>query len=505
MASARSLLVSGFDLREVILPGDSEVLLPPLPLPTVDQSHEAVATALDQPIAGAPLRRRVKPSSRVCIVVDDVTMPVPLSLRDCRRDMLESVLDALADLRVPPHRVTVLIGTGLSRHHRETELNDWLGLAVTSRVAVRCHDAEDEEGLVSLDDHSAGSFEVARAAIECDLLIHLNLVNTPVQVGTFSLVAGIAGARTARRLNAPELFEGDDAPLVAGSPWHQAHAHLGELLSAKVPVLQVSAVLNNELWPPAIASLLTQDHGLSRPSQMWNAMPYSVRHRAARLMRASFGPIGVFAGPPPAVAPQALELFLRQNEVAATGHADVLLFGLPDVGPFSLGSAQNPVLSAHLALGLVANLFTQAPLLKPGGILIFMNPLSGEFDARVHRPHFELYERVLRHERDSHEIAAHHEAALISRADLRTDYQQRFAFHPAHPFACWYQTEPARRRASRIIVAHGDPRVTARFGFMHAADVQQALEKAKEQLGASRLKVRVLELPPPFFVKVSEA
>ena len=417
--------------------------------------------------------------------------------------MLEGVLEALAAFGVKTSRITALVATGLSRQWRPAELTDWLGPRATSQILVRCHDAEAGAELVRLSDEPKGPVEVSRQLIESDLVIHLNVVNMPLHAGLFSLVAGAVGYRTARMLNAPEVFEEDDAPMKQGSAWHRAHTAVAALITAQVPVMQVSAVLNNELWPPSITSLLAGDVGLSRPLQMWNAMPEAVRHRAARMMRASYRPMAVLAGDAAAVAPRALELFLRQHEVTAAGEADVLLFGLPDIGPYSVGTAQNPVLTAHLALGMVANLFTAGPLLREGGVVVFANPLKPQFDARVHRAHLDFYDKVLRLERESQAIAERYEPYLAGRPEFVTDYQRRYAFHGAHPLMCWYQTEPVRRRCSRIIVAHGDPRVTARFGFMAAVDVQQAIEKACEATALANPRVRVLELPPPFFVKVS--
>jgi len=57
-------------------------------------------------------------------------------------------------------------------------------------------------------------------------------------------------------------------------------------------------------------------------------------------------------------------------------------------------------------------------------------------------------------------------------------------------------------RAARIIVAHGDPRACARLGFTPAVDVEEALEKARDFLGDPKPHVAVMELPPPFWVRV---
>ena len=114
-----------------------------------------------------------------------------------------------------------------------------------------------------------------------------------------------------------------------------------------------------------------------------------------------------------------------------------------------------------------------------------------------------LYEKVLRLEREPEEIHARYESWLGSRPEFVADYQRRYAFHGAHALLCWYQCTPVRRRASRIIVAHGDPRTCARLGFMAAANLDAALRKAKESVADAEPSVRVLELPPAFFVKVT--
>jgi hypothetical protein len=498
----RALLVSGFDIRDVPLPDDAEVLLPPLPLPAHDDFKDQVIRALDEPIAGPALGRRVKPSSKVTLVLDDLTLPVPPALRDCRKEMLEAVLEALTHFQVRPSNVTALVATGLSRQWRPAELTELLGARATSMISVRAHDAESTTELARLADEPEGPIELSRLVVETDLVIHLSVVNMPISAGTFQLVQGTAGYRTARVLNAPKMFD-DETPLKPGSAWHTAHTRIGAMLTSKVQVLQLAAVLNNELWTQSIASLLRADVGLSRPLQMWNALPQAVRHRAARMMRASYRPIAALAGPPEAVAPRALELFLRQHEVQAIGgEADVLLFGLPDLGPYTVGTAQNPVLAANLALGYVSNLFTRAPLIREGGVIVFLNPLTPTFDARAHRPHLDFYEKVLRLEREPHLIHERYEPYLSSRPELVADYQRRYAFHGAHPLLAWYQCAPARRRTSRIIVAGGDPRACARLGFMGAGDLDDALRKAKEALAMDDPKVRVLELPPAFFVRV---
>ncbi|MFZ5471862.1 MAG: lactate racemase domain-containing protein [Myxococcota bacterium] len=499
---AKTLLLSGFELQQVDLPDDARLYWPPLPLPGLERFGDVAARALDEPVGGEPLVSLLSSSTKVCVVLDDPSLPVPMAFRDCRQEMLEAVLEVCAAKRVRPDRITVLVANGLNRQWRHAELAEWLSPQTLARVGVRCHDAEAGSELLRLGEEPEGPVELHRAVVEADLVVHLSVVSMPLLAGPMGLVGGVAGYRTARFLCAPNLFVDDPSPLVPGSKYHQAHLAVAKHLFARTRVVQLAAVLNTQLWTSALSALLRSDGELTRPLQMWNALPAAVRHRAARLVKASYRPIAALFGSPDEVAPRAREVFLRQHEVEADGPADVVVFGLPDIGPYSVRTAQNPVLAAHLALGLVANLFSEQPLLRPGGVLIFANPLTPVFDRHAHLAHEEFYEKVLRLERDPLAIHERFEPYFAGRPELISSYQRRFAFHGTHPLYLWYQCTPARKRAGRIIVAHGDPRACARLGFMPATDVSDALVKAKDFLGQSQPSVAVLQLPPPFFVRV---
>jgi hypothetical protein len=498
----RTLLFSGFDVLAPEIPEDARVLLPPIPLPELDDFKSAVQRAIEEPLEGPPLEQLLKPTAHVTVVIDDPSLPVPPVSKDCRREMLEVVLRTVALAGIRASRLTLLVANGLSRAWKTTELADFFGVETTAAYPMTCHDAEASAALAHIGDEPQGPVEVHRALVEADVVIHLNVVSAPAMAGLFGAVHGTSGYRTARWLCGPAAFEGEENPMTPGSAYHRLHERVGALLSNKVRVFQVSAVLNNEVWAPAFAALLRSNDGVSRPLQIWNAMPVAVRHRAARLIKASYRPIAALAGPPSAVAPRALESFYRQHEITTEGEADLLVFGLPDQGPASVRSAQNPILAAQLALGFVAHLSSGKSLLRKDGVLVFANPLAPNFDRRVHAPHEEFYEKVLRLEREPAAIHERFEPSFASRPDFVSAYQRRFAFHGGHPFFAWYSCTPMRRRAARIIVAHGDPRACARLGFTPAADVQEALEKAHEFLGRKDPDTLVLEMPPPFWVRV---
>ncbi len=499
---ATTQLLSGFDLRSVDLPEGSSLLSPASPVPGLPDFARSVKEAFDAPVSGLPLAERLPAGARICIVLDDFSLPVPPATVDVRRELLAFTRDRLQACGVDPARIRVLVANGLNRQWRPNELTDLLGPTGAGAPSINCHDAEDSAQLRRIGELPQGPIELNRALFDCDLVLYLNVVSTPLHAGLFGLVSGTAGYRTARWLGAPALFE-EDAPFVRGSAYHRLHEEVGAALLRQVPVFQLSAVLNNELWPPRVAAVVRTGAGSARSAQLWNAMPNAVQQRAARLMRSSYRPFAVLGGNPTEVAARALPLFLRQHQVQAGPPADIVVFGLPDVGPFSVGSSQNPILAAHLALGSLANLFTERALLRKGGVLIFANPLSLSFDRTVHGAHEEFYDKVLRVERQPAAIHEQFEGYFGGRPEFVSNYQRRFAFHGTHPLYCWYQCAPARRQAVKIIAAHADPRTCARLGLMPAADVEQALNKAREILGLHEPSIAVLDLLPPFFVQVN--
>jgi lactate racemase len=497
-----TLLMSGFDLRVVDLPEEIRLLLPLRAQLPLDDARMAAVKAMMAPVAGPPLSDLVASDARVAVLIDDLSLPVPPPSHDPRGDMLELVLAQLQQKGIRPAQVKIVVANGLSRQWRPVELADVLGEQTLAAHPVTCHDAEDSHRLARIGEIDGTPVDVNKALVEADLVVHLNVVSMPLMAGTYPLVCGALGYKTYRGLLTPAAFA-EDAPFLPGSALVRAHERVAELLLSKVKVVQLSTVLSNDLWPPALAAVLQggTTASLSRPLQMWNSLPSAVRHRAARLLRANYKPLWFGFGPPAEVESKARAVFRRQHEVATESEVDVMLFGLPDVGPGSVRSAQNPVLAAELALGYVYHLFTQRPLLRQGGVIVIANPLTPAFD-RTHRPHEEFYDLVLRQEREPEAIHEKFETSFAGRPEFVGGYERRFAFHGVHPLHSWYHCAPARRRASHILAAFGDPRSCARLGFSPVTSVEEALTRSRELLGKDRLDVAALTVTPPFWVKV---
>ena len=118
--------------------------------------HEAAAdqlgvlrAALRSPVAGPPLRDRVRPGQTVAISACDGTRPQP------RRLMIPAVLAELDGI-VRLDDVVILVATGTHRGNDEDELRRMFGDEVVDTVRIVNHDARDRDRLTWVGTHGNG-------------------------------------------------------------------------------------------------------------------------------------------------------------------------------------------------------------------------------------------------------------------------------------------------------------------------------------------------------------
>lgn len=94
----------------VRLPDDAQAtIIRKIPLPKLHDPHASIREALDQPIQARPFKALARGRSSACILICDITRPVPNHL--FLRPMIEDLLVA----GIPTERICVLVATGLHR------------------------------------------------------------------------------------------------------------------------------------------------------------------------------------------------------------------------------------------------------------------------------------------------------------------------------------------------------------------------------------------------------
>jgi nickel-dependent lactate racemase len=136
MAEMQVDLAYGRSGLRVSLPTDRTTVIAPVRHEAAADPAGVLAEALRKPVAGPPLRDRVRPGQRVAVSICDATRPQP------RQAMVAALLDELAGI-VDRDAMTLLVATGTHRANTDAELRDMLGDEFAGTMRIVNHDGRD--------------------------------------------------------------------------------------------------------------------------------------------------------------------------------------------------------------------------------------------------------------------------------------------------------------------------------------------------------------------------
>lgn len=159
---------------------------------------ETIKDAILNPIGSVSLSEIIKNKqklTKVCIVIDDATRPVPSYL------ILEALIELLHDYSVFNSQIIILIATGLHRKSSEEELKRMIGNKLFGKIKVVNHDATNKEDLSFLGTTKDQiPIYINKHYYESDLKIITGYVEPHFffgfSGGAKSIVPGIAGVKT---------------------------------------------------------------------------------------------------------------------------------------------------------------------------------------------------------------------------------------------------------------------------------------------------------------------
>ncbi|MCB2192640.1 MAG: nickel-dependent lactate racemase [Deltaproteobacteria bacterium] len=173
--------------------------LPPLPDPV-----GAVAQALARPMGGAPLADLARGKKSACIVVSDITRPVP------NRLLLPPLLETLLAAGVPRESITILIATGMHRPNLGPELDELLGKEIASSWPVVNHDCLDDTSMEVVDTIQGTPIAVNRRYLQAELKIVTGLIEphpfAGFSGGGKSILPGISALQTMHFMHSYEMI-----------------------------------------------------------------------------------------------------------------------------------------------------------------------------------------------------------------------------------------------------------------------------------------------------------
>ena len=154
---------------ELKLPASAQ-LIEPKPQKPLQDPEGSVINALKNPLGAKPLAEIARTRKNACIVVSDITRPVP------NRIILPPIIKALNQAGIQNKDITILIATGMHRPNLGDELIELLGPETAGLCRVVNHDCHDHGQMREVDRLEGYPIELNKTFLEADLKILTGLI-----------------------------------------------------------------------------------------------------------------------------------------------------------------------------------------------------------------------------------------------------------------------------------------------------------------------------------------
>lgn len=192
------------------------------PRPPLADPGGAVEAALAEPIGAPPLAELARGRESACVVISDITRPVP------NRVLLPPLLALLERNGIRRDRITILVGTGTHRPNEGEELVAMVGERIACDYRIVNHVARDAGAHRYLGCAPHGTpVHVDRIFLDADLKISTALIEPHFMAGYSggrkAICPGICSMETVRVWHGPRFIghENADSGRVDGNPVHE--------------------------------------------------------------------------------------------------------------------------------------------------------------------------------------------------------------------------------------------------------------------------------------------
>jgi lactate racemase len=198
------------------------------PMAPIETPEEAVYHALENPVGSHSLYRQGLGNKSACILVCDITRPVPNGL------LLPPLINRLTQSGIHRKNILILIATGLHRPNEGAELRELIGSdALFETVAIKNHFARDRAGHLDLGVTSDGiPMVIDRRFLNADIKIVTGLVEPHFMAGYSGgrkvVAPGVAHQDTILNFHTAHILEHPKAVncMLEGNPLHQAQLEI---------------------------------------------------------------------------------------------------------------------------------------------------------------------------------------------------------------------------------------------------------------------------------------
>ena len=506
----------GFRLES--FPRGTRVVYPPESLPAVPDVEETIQQALLHPEDSEPLPALLFAGMRLTIAFDDISIPLPpMKSPDIRQRIIEAVLEMAAAAGVDD--VELVSANALHRRLTPDELKHIVGERVFRSFfpqgALYNFDAEDKENIATLGKTQHDEdVQIHKRSAESDLLVYVNVNLVAMDGGHKSVAIGLAPYSSLKHHHNPRTMVASRSFMDhKASALHSSAWRMGAVVAEHVKVFQIETTLNNTIFPDAYSFLQKREWEWNIADQArfvgirrgLAVAPGRVRHSAFHSMRSAYGLTGVVAGEVEAVHEKTIAAVHRQQLVPVQGQSDVMVLGVPFVGPYNVDSVMNPVLAACMGLGYYFNSYRGQPVVRQGGAVILYHPVTKQFNQLHHPSYVDFFEEVLSTSTDPQVIEKQFEERYATDPWYVHLYRTSYAYHGVHPFYMWYWIAHALDHLGsgrNVVWVGGDRAACARMGFRAATTLQDALEMVSDVVGPDP-SITYLHNPPHLVADVT--
>lgn len=219
----------GRDGLDVELPDDRVVRsLAYKQAPPLADPQAAVRDLIRQPTGTGSLAELARGRSDACIVICDITRPVPNQL------ILTPLLETLQQAGIPADKITLLVATGLHRPSTAEEIVEIVGPQIAARYRIEDHHGQQLDEHSYLGESPRGvPIWIDSRYVDADLKITTGLIEPHLMAG-FSggrklICPGIAALETIRVWHGPSFLEDPraDCGVLEGNPVHEESTWIG--------------------------------------------------------------------------------------------------------------------------------------------------------------------------------------------------------------------------------------------------------------------------------------
>src|SRR5690349_4036641 len=190
----------------------------------------ALDAALADPIGTRPLATLARGRSDACILICDITRPVPNKL------ILPPLLRTLEAAGIPRDRIVILVATGLHRPNEGAELVEMVGEGIAANYRIENHHGKVAEEHDYLGTTPNGvPVWLDKRYVRADLKITTGLIEPHLMAGYSGgrkvICPGIAGLETVKVWHGPKFLEHAkaDCGFLDGNPVHEETTRLDKM------------------------------------------------------------------------------------------------------------------------------------------------------------------------------------------------------------------------------------------------------------------------------------